>query len=426
MCSFCMSSMLPMVRSVSDTRASESSVAAERTHARHLPQVHVTVDELSVVAVNHRGAIGSREHVRGVLVRNVRRVMGCVPRESFFTSSIPPVISSASPRARTAVRRPTRREDTASLERAQQHRARMAAPSPCASGAVESSRRSGMDSVFASSTRAPPRTSSRTHPGIRQRRAVQARNLLAQFSARHLAKQMILRAGVHGVARGARGEGHERAPGHGDEDLRSISGGAVTEAPSRGSIARDARRSRRPPTPRPATSPARCTRRRRCTRRGSPRRHRNPEFRLFQFVVVVHGEDACLAEERHHRYLSRRRRRMGGDSSSPSRREAQSPPARGCPRRFERRAGIRPAGRRAVTTWPWPCRSRSTTEKSTMGPRLVKLSAPPRIRRPPPRAGASRAAARADNRRTPSRRTPRRYPDTTASSRWTCSRAVPA
>mmetsp|Transcript_9306 Transcript_9306/g.42375 ORF Transcript_9306/g.42375 Transcript_9306/m.42375 type:complete len:233 (-) Transcript_9306:2136-2834(-) len=39
-------------------------VAVERTRVQHLPQVHVGVDELPVVAVNHRGSVGSGKDVR--------------------------------------------------------------------------------------------------------------------------------------------------------------------------------------------------------------------------------------------------------------------------------------------------------------------------------------------------------------------------
>ena len=115
---------------------------------------------------------------------------------------------------------------------------------------------------------------------------------------------MILRAGVHGVARGARGEGHERAPGHGDEDLRSISGGDG-HGRARGSIG--------------ATLAGRGVHQRHAPRRrlrdvptvdvaraeGLRVAVETLEFRLFQFVVVVHGEDARLAEERHHEVLVR-------------------------------------------------------------------------------------------------------------------------
>ena len=113
---------------------------------------------------------------------------------------------------------------------------------------------------------------------------------------------MILRAGVHGVARGARGEDTSVPPDTATRICVRFPAATVTEAPSGGSIAR-ARRSRRPPAPRPATSPARCTRRRRCTREGLRVAIETLEFGLFQFVVVVHGEDACLAEERHHEVL---------------------------------------------------------------------------------------------------------------------------
>eukprot|EP00982_Pelagococcus_subviridis_P002372 18413-Pelagococcus_subviridis.AAC.2 len=43
-------------------------VAVERTHVKHLPQVHVAVDELLVLRVYDRRSVAAREHVRRVFI----------------------------------------------------------------------------------------------------------------------------------------------------------------------------------------------------------------------------------------------------------------------------------------------------------------------------------------------------------------------